>query len=59
MTLAEAADRLGLDASTLRHQIRKGRLAATRHGPIWWVTETELERYRRASLGRYQKEREQ
>lgn len=44
--LAEAARRLGLAPSTLRHQIRNGRLRATKFGSAWVVTEREVERYR-------------
>lgn len=44
--LSEAAQRLGLSASTLRHQIRNGRLRAVKVGRDWTVTEREIERYR-------------
>jgi excisionase family DNA binding protein len=46
ITLAEAAVELDVDASTLRHQIRKGRLKAEKRGASWWITRRELERYR-------------
>jgi excisionase family DNA binding protein len=52
LTLIEAAGRLGLSPTTLRVQIRNGRLRAVKHGRDWWLTETEVERYRAASLGR-------
>jgi excisionase family DNA binding protein len=52
LTLAEAGDRLGLSASTLRQQVHKGRLRATLVGKTWTVTEREVERYRAESLGR-------
>jgi excisionase family DNA binding protein len=52
LTLAEAGDRLGLSASTLRTQVRRGRLHATLVGKTWTVTEREVERYRAESLGR-------
>ncbi len=52
LTLAEAGDRLGLSASTLRNQVKRGRLRATLVGKTWVVTERELERYRATSLGR-------
>jgi excisionase family DNA binding protein len=52
LTLAEAGDRLGLSASTLRHQVANGRLRATLYGKTWTVTEREVERYRAESLGR-------
>ena len=47
MTLAEAAALLGVDPGTLRVQIHNGKLRAKKHGPIWWVTKAEVERYRR------------
>jgi excisionase family DNA binding protein len=52
LTLAEAGDRLGLSASTLRHQVKAGRLKATLVGKTWTVTEREVERYRAESLGK-------
>ena len=52
LTLAEAGDRLSLSASTLRTQVRRGRLRATMVGKTWTVTEREFERYRAESLGR-------
>lgn len=52
MTLNEAAAALELDASTLRHQIKNGRLRATKLGPVWTVTAAEVERYRLTRLGR-------
>lgn len=52
LTLAEAGDRLGLSASTLRTQITRGRLRAERIGRMPVVTEREVERYRAESLGR-------
>src|SRR3954462_8832033 len=52
MILSDAAELLELDASTLRHQIRNGRLKATKLGPVWTVTTAEVERYREANRGR-------
>ena len=53
MTLSEAAELLGLKSpTTLRVQIRNGRLRGTKVGPIWTVTPREVERYRVESLGR-------
>lgn len=49
LTLTEAAAQLGLDASSLRHQIRNGKLRARKVGRDWTVTEREVERYRRES----------
>lgn len=47
MNLTEAAERLNLNPATLRQQIGKGRLRARRLGRDWYVTEEEVERYRR------------
>ena len=52
VTVTEAAERLNLSPRTLQEQIARGRLKATRHGPIWWITEAEVERYRRESKGK-------
>jgi excisionase family DNA binding protein len=49
MTLEQAAARLGLAASTLRVQIRNGKLRAKKVGRDWTVSEREVERYRLAS----------
>ena len=45
MTLTEAAEALGLDPSSLRHQIANGKLRATKRGRDWWVTPAEVKRY--------------
>lgn len=42
-----AAERLGLAESTIRHQIRNGKIDAARWGRDWYVTGEEIERYRR------------
>lgn len=52
LTLAEAAERLGVTAGSLRVQIGRGRLRAKKVGPVWTVSEKEVERYRADSLGR-------
>lgn len=52
LTIAEAAQQLGLAPATLRAQIRNGRLDAMKVGPIYLVQRSELERYRRESLAR-------
>lgn len=46
MTLTEAAAALGVSPSTLRWQIRNGKLRAVKRGRDWWVTKQEVERYR-------------
>ena len=52
LTLTEAAARLGLAASTLRHQVQVGRLRARLVGKTYVVTAREVERYRTTSLGK-------
>jgi excisionase family DNA binding protein len=52
LTLSEAAIRLGLSASTLRHQVQSGRLRAHLIGKTYVVTEREVARYRAESLGK-------
>jgi excisionase family DNA binding protein len=47
MTIPQAAASLGLAASTLRHQIRREKLAAHKIGRDWYVTVGEVERYRK------------
>lgn len=54
MTLPEAAVLLGVSPTTLRVQVRNGRLRAVKKGRDWHVTPAEVERYRRESLGRHQ-----
>ena len=50
MTLAEAAESLGIRPATLRNQIRLGKLKADKRGTRdWHVTPREVERYRRVS----------
>jgi excisionase family DNA binding protein len=45
MTLIEAAAILGVTPDTLRQQIAKGKLQATKRGRDHWVTPREVERY--------------
>jgi excisionase family DNA binding protein len=52
LTVAEAAARLGLSPSTLRVQIRNGRLRASHKGSMRLVSEREVERYRAERLGK-------
>jgi excisionase family DNA binding protein len=49
VTLIEAAARLGTSPDNLRGAIKRGSLKAEKHGRDWWVTEAEIERYRRES----------
>lgn len=49
MTLTEAAALLGVTAATLRQQIARGKLRATKRGRDWWVTAKEVNRYRAQS----------
>jgi excisionase family DNA binding protein len=50
MTLPEAAKELGLAPSTLRHQIKNGKLAARKVSRDWYLTREEVERYRASHL---------
>ena len=52
LTLTEAADELGLAASTLRHQVQAGRLRARLIGKTYVVSGREVDRYRREHLGK-------
>ena len=52
LTLTEAADELGLAASTLRHQVQAGRLRARLVGKTYVVTPAEIARYRAEHLGK-------
>lgn len=54
LTLTEAAKQLGLAPSTLRHQVRNGKLAARKVGNEWHVTPEEVARYGRESKGKGQ-----
>ena len=49
MTIREAARRLGLDGSTLRHQLKNGSLRGVRipntPGGRWYISEPEVIRY--------------
>lgn len=49
--LAEAAELLGVDHSTLRAQVHRGRLRAFKVGRDWLVTDEEIDRYRREVQG--------
>lgn len=51
ISLAEAADELGIDPSGLRAQAAAGRLEAKLVGKTWITTRQEVERYRRDHLG--------
>lgn len=52
LTLAQAAVQLGITPDTLRQGIKAGRVHARKVGPIWTVSEREVERYRAVHLGR-------
>ncbi len=43
--LAEASKTVGLDASTLRQQIRNKKLRATKHHREWWVRPADVQQY--------------
>lgn len=52
--LSKAAKEAGLDPATLRQQIRRKRLKATKHHREWWIDKTALRAYldNRAPQGR-------
>jgi excisionase family DNA binding protein len=45
LTLAEAADILNLSPTTLRVQVRNGKLRAVKRGRDWHVSQQEVDRY--------------
>ncbi len=49
--LAEAASLLGVSHATLRAQVHRGRLRATKVGRDWLVDRLEIDRYRRDVQG--------
>ena len=49
LTLEQAAESLGVSASTLRVQLHKGKLSGKKVGPVWVLTPKEVERYRKES----------
>lgn len=51
LSLAEAADELGIKPVTLRAAVARERFAARKFGNTWVTTRAEVERYRRDSLG--------
>jgi len=52
LTLAEAAEQLGIAHATLRHQVQLGRMKARLFGKTYVISTEELERYRSTSLGK-------
>ncbi len=52
MTIKEAAEVLGVAASTLRRQRQLGKLRAAKMGSEWFVSASEVERYAREHLRR-------
>ena len=52
LTLAEAAEQLGIAHATLRHQVQLGRMKERLFGKTYVITDEELKRYRANSLGR-------
>jgi len=52
LTLAQAAEQLGLSPTTLRNQVLAGKLRAELVGKTYVVTPAEVERYRAERLGR-------
>jgi hypothetical protein len=52
ISLADAAEDLGIDPSGLRAQAAAGRIEAKLVGKTWITTRQEVERYRAERLGR-------
>jgi excisionase family DNA binding protein len=52
MTSMEVADRLRITDSTIRAQIRKGKLTGVKRGGIWLFALDEVERYERENQAR-------
>lgn len=52
LTLKEAAEKLGVTPDNLRGRLAAGSLRGRKIGPVWTVSERELERYERERLGR-------
>lgn len=50
MSVKETADALGIKPSTVRHQIKNGKLAARKISRDWYLFEDEVERYRTVHL---------
>lgn len=49
LTLRQASRELAVAHATLRAQVHRGKLKATKVGRDWLVTRDEIERYRRDS----------
>jgi excisionase family DNA binding protein len=47
-TTKEAADYLGFAEDTIRRYIYRGLISAKKHGPVYFVTKSECDRYRRS-----------
>ena len=52
MTIVEAAEKLGMSPVSVRSQVQRGSLKATKHGRDWWITEGEVARYLRDKRGK-------
>jgi hypothetical protein len=52
MRLAELAARLQIQPDSLRVQVHRGALKATKEGRDWFVTNTEADRYEREQAGK-------
>jgi excisionase family DNA binding protein len=58
LTLPEAARELGIAHVTLWRMVKAGRVATVKLGPVYGITRTELERFRRVHrpIGRPRKQ---
>jgi len=52
MTLAELATRLGIQAASLRVQVHRGALQASKEGRDWFVSDEEATRYEKEQAGK-------
>jgi uncharacterized protein YjcR len=52
MRLAELAERLHIQPDSLRVQVHRGALTATKEGRDWFVTDAEAARYEREQAGK-------
>jgi uncharacterized protein YjcR len=52
MRLAELAEQLGIQPDSLRVQVHRGALKASKEGPIWIVTNKEAKRYTDEQAGK-------
>lgn len=52
MTVNEAAEQLGIQPVTVRAAIERGRIKATKRGPMWDIKPAAVKAYRETYLGK-------